>query len=110
ISDFDEQHRFKGKLRNLNPNNADSDGDGITDKADMRAHVFDNGGTYSRFRADWDSDGDRKETDPDNDNYWDTGSSDGCEDKNRNGILNPPEETSNFDPSEEQERKCESPE
>lgn len=110
ISDFDEAHRFKGKLRNLNPRSADSDGDGITDKADMRAHVFDNGGNYSRLRADWDSDGDRKETDPDNDNYWDTGSSDGCEDMNRNGIFNPPDETSNFNPAEEQERECEAPE
>jgi uncharacterized protein YfaP (DUF2135 family) len=110
VSDFDERYRFRGNLRNLNPNNADSDGDGILDKADMRAHVFDNHGNYSRWNADIDGDGDRKETDPDNDNYWDTGSSDGCEDINRDGILNGTEETSNFDPSEDQERECEEPE
>lgn len=110
ISDFDEQHRFHGNLRNLDPRNPDSDGDGITDKADMRAHVFNNAGAYSRWRADWDGDGDRKETDPDNDNFWDTGSSDGCEDENHNGFYDPPNETSNFDPSEDQERECEAPE
>lgn len=110
VPDFDEQQRFKGNLRNLNPLNPDSDGDGITDKADMRAHVFDNDGNYGRVRADWDGDRDRKETDPDNDNYWDTGSSDGCEDINRNGIFNGPNETSNFDPAQSNERKCEAPE
>lgn len=110
VADFDERHRFHGNLRSLNPNNPDSDGDGILDKADMRAHVFDNAGAYSRWNADIDGDGDRKETDPDNDNYWDTGSSDGCEDINRDGFLNGTEETSNFNPAEEQERQCAKPE
>lgn len=110
VSDFDERNRFRGNLRSLDPRSADSDGDGIADKADMRAHVFDPDGNYARWRADWDGDGDRKETDLDNDNYWDTGSSDGCEDINRNGFFNGPEETSNFDPAEDQERECEEPE
>jgi uncharacterized protein YfaP (DUF2135 family) len=110
VSDFDERYRFRGNLRSLDPNNPDSDGDGIRDKADMRAHVFDNNGNYSRFPADIDGDGDRKETDPDNDNYWDTGSTDGCEDINRDGILNGTEETSNFNPAEDQERECAKPE
>jgi len=110
IADFDENHRFRGNLYNLNPRNPDSDGDGITDKADMRAHVFDPDGNYNRWRADWDGDGDRKETDLDNDNYWNTGSSDGCEDINRNGFFNGPDETSNFDPAQDQERQCAEPE
>lgn len=51
----------------------------------------------------------RKETDLDNDNYWNTGSSAGCEDINRNGFFNGPDETSNFDPAEDQERECAEP-
>jgi len=47
----------------------------------------------------------RKETDLDNDNYWNTGSSAGCEDINRNGFFNGPDETSNFDPA----RDCRRP-
>ena len=110
VSDFDERNRFRGNLRSLNPSSADSDGDGVPDKTDMLAHVFNSAGNYSRISADVDGDGDRKETDPDNDNYWDTGSSDGCEDINRDGFFNGTEETSNFDPSQEQERECAEPE
>ncbi len=108
IVDFDEANRFTGYLRSLNPNNADSDDDGITDKLDMRAHLFDASGVYSRVAADIDNDGDRKETDRDNDNYWDTGSVDGCEDENRNGKLDG-DETSNFVPGEDNEKECPSP-
>lgn len=110
VSDFDERNRFRGNLRSLNPNSADSDGDGVPDKTDMLAHVFDSAGNYSRINADVDGDRDRKETDPDNDNYWDTGSSDGCEDIDHNGFLNGTEETSNFNPAEDQERECAEPE
>jgi hypothetical protein len=80
VIDFDETVRF-----GTDPNNSDSDGDGVLDKADVREYVFNAAGTYNKRTADFDSDGLRKERDPDNDN---DGSNDGCEDSNRNGALN----------------------
>jgi len=104
ICDFDERNRFRGNLRNLNANDPDSDDDLVLDKLDMREYLFDNAGNYSRRNPDIDGDGDRKETDPDNDNFWDVGSIDGCEDTNQNGRFESGlGETSNFDPTDEKE-------
>jgi formylglycine-generating enzyme required for sulfatase activity len=100
IVDFDEENRFP-----TSHTDADSDDDGVPDKIDMREYVFDASGAYSYHNADWDSDGQRKEVDPDNDNG---GSKDGCEDTNRNGRYEPAlGETSNFDPA--QEKQCPPP-
>lgn len=104
ICDFDERNRFRGNLRNLNANDPDSDDDLVPDKLDMREYLFDNAGNYSRRTPDIDGDGDRKETDSDNDNFWDVGSIDGCEDTNQNGRFEPGlGETNNFDPTDEKE-------
>jgi len=104
ICDFDERNRFRGNLRNLDANDSDSDDDLVPDKLDMREYLFDDAGNYSRRPSDIDGDGDRKETDPDNDNFWDVGSIDGCEDTNQNGKFESgPGETSNFDPLSEKE-------
>jgi len=100
ICDFDERTRFGGLRRHLDPSNPDSDGDLVPDKVDMRGHVFDDAGNYSRRPSDYDWDFNRKEVDPDNDNFWDTGSIDGCEDANQNGKLDPGE-SSNFSASDE---------
>jgi hypothetical protein len=90
IVDFDEENRFP-----TSPAKADSDGDGVLDKADMREHVLE---FYPLYKADWHSDGLRKEVDPDNDN---DGSEDGCEDTNYNGLWEPGlGETSNSDSTE----------
>ena len=102
ISDFDERVRFVGIQGDLNPNDPDSDGDLVPDKLDMREYLFDNDGIYNRRPSDFDYDGRRKESDPDNDNG---GSLDGCEDSNQNGKYEPGlGETSNFDPLIE--RQC----
>ena len=77
IMNFDEVQRFA-----LDPFDADSDGDWVPDKKDMREYVFNNAGAYSFRSSDNDGDGLRKELDADND---DDGSPDGCEDTNRNG-------------------------
>ena len=89
ICDFDERNRFKGSLHDLDPNNPDSDDDEVPDKLDMREYVFNDDGSYRHRRADFDFDGDRKETDPDNDRPWNQGASDGCEDANNNGRYEP---------------------
>ena len=101
LVDFDEINRF-----HTDPQNPDSDYDGVPDKADVREYVFDNAGNYQPRAADWDGDGLRKERDPDNDRKTNNGSSDGCEDANHNGKLDPGE-TSNFDAT--QERGCLAP-
>lgn len=77
IMNFDEVTRFS-----LDPYDADSDGDWVQDKQDMREYVFDNSGNYSFRSSDTDSDGLRKEADLDNDN---DSTPDGCEDTNYNG-------------------------
>lgn len=93
IMDFDETVRF-----NLDPYDPDTDGDWVADKRDMREYVFDAAGNYSKRASDFDGDSLRKERDPDNDN---DGSPEGCEDTNRNGILNAGE-TDNFDAADSQ--------
>ena len=96
IVDFDERNRF-----HTNPNNNDSDADGVKEKADVREYIFDNDGDYRPRQADFDNDGLRKELDSDNDNG---GSKDGCEDSNLNGKYEPSfGETNNFDRGHEKE-------
>jgi hypothetical protein len=90
LCDLDERNRFAG----LSAADADSDDDLVPDKLDVRGYVFDAAGAYRPRSPDFDHDGLRKEADPDNDNG---GGADGCEDANRNGILDVGE-TSNFDP------------
>lgn len=90
IVDFDETYRFL-----TSPTNADTDGDRVPDKKDMREYVFDSTGGFLYRNADWDSDTLRKERDPDNDN---DGSLDGCEDTDHDGIYEAAAgETNNFD-------------
>ncbi|RME65622.1 MAG: hypothetical protein D6790_01575, partial [Caldilineae bacterium] len=93
IMDFDETVRFS-----LDPYDADTDGDWVPDKKDMREYVFDNAGNYSKRNSDTDSDGLRKEADPDNDN---DGSPDGCEDTDYDGKLDAGE-TDNFNAASSQ--------
>jgi len=89
IQDFDEQVRFA-----LGPYDDDSDNVGVDDKEDTYEHDFDSANGYAKRIADWDADGARKETDPDND--ADT-FNDGCEDANGNGVFEPASgETDNF--------------
>lgn len=90
IMDFDELYRFS-TLRTQ----ADTDGDKVPDKKDMREYVFDAAGAFSYRSEDWDGDKLRKEVDPDNDN---DGSLDGCEDSDHDGIYEAAAgETNNFD-------------
>lgn len=95
VVDFDETIRFA-----TNPNNNDSDNDGVGDKRDIYASVFDRRFGYARYRTgrDEDRDGKAMELDPDSD---DGGCKDGVEDRNANGIhdrLSPANaETWNFD-------------
>lgn len=93
IMDFDEINRFS-----LDPYNADTDGDWVPDKMDMREYVFDTAGNYSKRSSDIDGDGLRKEVDADNDN---DGSPDGCEDTDYNGKLDTGE-TDNFNSASSQ--------
>lgn len=89
VMDFDEQFRFFTGLFD-----GDSDNDSVRDKNDIREYVFDASNNYSKRNADIDSDGKRKEKDPDNDG--DT-YNDGCEDTNFNGKYEPGlGETDNF--------------
>ena len=94
IMNFDEVLRF-----DLDPFDADSDGDWVPDKKDMREYVFNNAGAYSIRSSDTDGDGLRKELDPDNDG---DGSPDSCEDTNRNGKYESAlGETDNFNNASE---------
>jgi len=103
IMNFDEGARWQEEHNDLAPDNPDTDGDTVPDKADMREYLFDDSGHPNSRNPDTDFDGLFKETDPDNDNG---GSKDGCEDTNRNGRYEPElGETSNFDPT--QEKQCE---
>ena len=94
VSDFDERNRF-----NLNPNDMDSDDDLVQDLPDIREYVFDTTGAFSLRNADIDSDGQRKELDPDNDYATDDGTMDGCEDSDQDGKYESTlGETDNFTP------------
>ena len=92
IVDFDETNRF-----HTDPNNVDSDVDGVYDKEDMLGYLFTPEGAYEPRERDIDSDGVAKELDPDNDDPNDMGSRDGCEDANGDGFYGPGDrETSCF--------------
>jgi len=93
LNDFDETRRLL-----TDPNNPDSDVDGIHDKEDMLEYLFNPDGWYIPLPRDYDNDGAAKELDPDNDDPRDTSSRDGCEDANSNGFLDANgRETFNFD-------------
>ena len=97
LCDFDETQRF-----GTDPNNPDTDGDGLEDKIDMLGYLFNAAGSYNRRNPDLDGDDKNKERDPDNDHSGDTGVNDGCEDYNRNGFFdNDGRETDNFDDSDD---------
>ncbi|MHC5110461.1 MAG: dockerin type I domain-containing protein [Planctomycetota bacterium] len=92
IMNWDEQNRFHTSV-----SQSDTDADFVPDKPDIREYVFTTAGQYALRVADLDSDTDRKELDPDND---DDGALDGCEDTNFNGIYEPAlGETNNFSAS-----------
>ena len=80
VVDFDETERFHTK-----PDSNDSDNDGVGDKQDIYASVFDRRFGYAKYRTsrDHDSDGKPMERDSDSD---DGGCKDGVEDQNANGI------------------------
>jgi hypothetical protein len=108
VTDFDELVRFK-----TDPHNRDTDADGVGDKVEIRASVFEPEHGWSvktstlrageRFPAvsatgrDFDGDGLMMETDPDSDGG---GCKDGEEDLNGNGLRDAGE-TSNFDPDDD---------
>ncbi len=95
INDWDESNRF-----GTDPSFADSDGDWVQDKQDIREYVFNTAGQYHLRDADIDGDNLRKELDPDNDG---DSSVDGCEDTNYNGKYEPNlGETDNFDAASHQ--------
>jgi hypothetical protein len=81
VVDFDETERFHTK-----PGNNDSDNDGVGDKQDILASVFDPIYGYAKFRTgrDEDRDGLPMELDPDSDGG---GCRDGMEDNNANGFY-----------------------
>ena len=81
VYDFDELRRF-----HTDPFDPDTDGDWVPDKDDIEETVYDrlDAYVYTPEYADYDSDGDRKERDWDND---DDTAPDGCEDTNYNGIY-----------------------
>lgn len=101
IMDWDEMVRWAQSHNDIDPNNPDTDGDGVRDKEDLRECLFSDTGAPKV--PDRDSDGDNlyKEVDWDND---DGGSSDGCEDANHNGRYEPDlGESWNFDRFDDKE-------
>lgn len=97
LVDFDEIHRL-----HTDPANADTDGDQLSDMADMYGYLFYSDGGYLGHDSDWDGDGVAKELDPDNDQPENKGVKDGCEDINRNGFLDADgSESNNFDASDD---------
>jgi len=97
IVDFDEINRLE-----TDPNNVDTDGDGLNDKIDMYGYLFDRHGTYSLRDRDIDADGAAKELDPDNDRAGNNGEPDGCEDRDWDGFTaEDGTESSNFVPSDD---------
>ena len=92
LVDFDEINRI-----GTDPNNYDTDGDGLNDMVDMYEYLFADDGTYDLRERDYDGDGDPKELDPDNDRAGNNGVIDGCEDVDLNGFFNPDgSESDNF--------------
>jgi len=81
VVDFDETERF-----NTDPNVPDTDLDGVHDKQDIYASVFDTEHGYAFFRTGRDHDHDSlpMERDPDSDQG---GCDDGLEDANGNGLY-----------------------
>jgi len=95
VVDFDEQVRF-----HTNPYNPDSDGDGISDKVEIRSYTYlsnDTFDTYDIRKPDADNDTLRAELDWDSDNG---GTPDGMEDLNHNGKIDSGE-TDPFDPTDD---------
>jgi Mg-chelatase subunit ChlD len=94
IVDFDEINRL-----NTTPNTPDFDEDWVNDKWDLFDVYFNSSGSYGPKAAgvDMDSDGLRKEVDPDNDGG---GTVDGCEDSDYDGRVDTGE-TSNFNASDD---------
>ena len=91
LVDFDEINRF-----NTDPNNPDTDGDDVRDKDDIRGYCFGPDGAYHRRDRDVDGDGNPKELDPDNDNANNITAHDGCEDTNKDGLVQGETETDPF--------------
>ncbi len=85
VVDFDETQRF-----GTNPNAADSDADGVNDREEVASYVFRFPLGLRRGVVDIDRDGLRTERDADSDNG---GLRDGLEDRNGNGVFQPPGET-----------------
>lgn len=97
VVDFDETERF-----HTNPNEPDSDHDGVHDKQDIVSGIFEPTYGYARdpdnsAGRDFDTDGLATELDPDSDAG---GCMDGAEDKDGNGHRNG-NETWNFDASDD---------
>ena len=82
LCDFDETNRFL-----TDPDDTDSDDDGVQDMEDMMGYLFNIDGEYDPRDRDIDGDGVAKELDPDNDRENDDGTNDGCEDFDANGFF-----------------------
>ncbi len=92
LYDFDEINRF-----GTDPDNEDTDRDGIPDMLDMVGYLFDRLGWYDPKPIDMDNDGAAKESDPDNDDRDNRSSPDGCEDTDHDGFfVDNGTETNNF--------------
>ncbi len=91
LCDFDEIHRF-----GTDPDDPDSDDDGIEDRNDILGYVFNPDGTWHLRNRDIDNDGFPKELDSDNDRPNEDGVPDGCEDINHNGFYEAASESDNF--------------
>lgn len=84
LVDFDETQRL-----HTDPNDNDTDGDGVHDKEDMLGYLFFPDGYYLKGERDFDNDGSPKELDSDNDDPADNSAMDGCEDVDLDGFQNP---------------------
>ena len=101
VTDFDEINRFK-----TDPNNTDTDTDGVPDKNDIKSGIYELehmygyawNPAYGNPGRDLDSDNKPTELDPDSD---DGGCTDGDEDTDKDGFHTDPE-TNNFDRADDQ--------
>lgn len=101
VTDFDEIHRFR-----TDPENTDTDADGVPDKIDIKSGIYEEehmygyawNPAYGNPGRDLDADGKPTELDPDSD---DGGCLDGEEDRDRDGFHNQPE-TGNFDRTDDE--------